>query len=279
MAGSKVTVGNVEIVSLLDTPMEFPAGMFFPNNAPTDFDPYRDQYPDAYGSGGNLRTYAHCFALRSKGKTVLVDTGIGPGPVAVLGGISGHLAEDMSAKGVVPDSVDAVVFTHLHPDHVGWNLTAENAPTFSKARYLVPQADWDFFTASDVASQNPHIGASVLPLKDLGVLDLFSGEKTLTEELTTYPTPGHTPGHTSIMVASAGEKAIITGDIAHHPAQADQTEWCCGFDGEPSQAVASRRKIFDQLEADGLVAAISHFPDPGFGKLVRLEGKRVWQAL
>jgi glyoxylase-like metal-dependent hydrolase (beta-lactamase superfamily II) len=279
MAGSKVTVGNVEIVSLLDTPMEFPANAFFPSNDPGDFDPYRDHYPDAYGSGVNLRTYAHCFALRSEGKTILVDTGIGPGPVAMLGGISGHLAEDMNAKGVTPESVDVVVFTHLHPDHVGWNLTADNAPRFSKARYLAPQADWDFFTASDVASQNPHIGACVLPLKELGVLDLFSGEKALTDELTTYPTPGHTPGHTSIMVASAGEKAIITGDIAHHPAQADRTEWCAGFDGEPTQAVASRRKIFDQLEADGLMAAISHFPDPGFGKLVRLEGKRVWQAL
>ncbi|MEE8347551.1 MAG: MBL fold metallo-hydrolase [Dehalococcoidia bacterium] len=279
MAGSKVTVGNVEIVSLLDTPMEFDTGMFFPNNDSADFDPYKSQYPDAYGGDGKLRTYAHCFALRSGGKTILVDTGVGPGPVAMLGGICGRLVEDMRAKGVPPESVDIVVFTHLHPDHVGWNLTPDNVPTFAKARYLVPQVDWDFFTASDVAPQNPHIQASVLPLKELGVLDLFSGEKAITEDLTTYPTPGHTPGHISILVSSAGEKAIITGDLAHHPAQVERTEWCCGFDGDPSQAVASRRKMFDQLEADGLLAAISHFPDPGFGKLVRLQGKRVWQAL
>ncbi len=279
MAGHSVTVGNVEIVSLLDTPMEFDAAMFFPRNDRADFDPYKDQYPDAYGSDGKLRTYAQCYALRSGGKTVLVDTGIGPGPVAMLGGIRGRLVEDMYAKGVPPESVDIVVFTHLHPDHVGWNLTPDNVPTFAKARYLVPQVDWDFFTASDVAPQNPHIQTSVLPLKKLGALDLFSGEKALTEEVTTYPTPGHTPGHTSIMVSSAGEKAIITGDLAHHPAQVERTEWCSGFDGDPSQAVATRRKVFDQLEADGLVAAICHFPDPGFGKLVRLEGKRVWQAL
>lgn len=278
MAGPKVTVGNVEVVSLLDTPMEFDWGVFFPNNNPADFYPYRESYPGAFGEG-KFRTYSHCYALRSGGKTVMVDTGLGPGSIELLGGIRGCLMEEMNAKGVAPDSVDVVVFTHLHGDHVGWNLTADGAPTFPKARYLVPQADWDYFTAAEVASQSPQVGASVLPLKELGVLDLFSGEKAITEELTTYPTPGHTPGHTSIIVASAGEKAIITGDLAHHPAQVDRTEWCSGFDIDPAQAVAIRRKVFDQLEADGLLAAICHFPDTGFGHLVRLQGKRVWQAL
>ncbi len=272
MAGAKVTVGNVEIVSLLDTAMEFPWAAFFPNNSQQDFDPYKDRYPDSYASDGKFRTYAHCYALRSQGKTVLVDTGIGPG-------MGGRLLEEMKSKGVAPDSVDIVVFTHLHPDHVGWNLTPDKAPTFSNARYWIPQGDWDFFTKPDVASQNPHIGAAVLPLKEDGLIDLFSGEKAVTSELTTYPTPGHTPGHTSIMVSSAGERALVTGDLAHHPAQVDRTEWSCGFDGDPATAVETRSKVFDQLEADGLLAAICHFPDPGFGKLVRLEGKRVWQAI
>jgi glyoxylase-like metal-dependent hydrolase (beta-lactamase superfamily II) len=272
MAGANVTVGNVEIVSLLDTAMEFPFEAFFPNNGPSDFDGYKGRYPDCYASDGKFRTYAHCYAMRSGGKTVLVDTGIGTG-------MNGRLLDDMSEKGVSPQSVDVVVFTHVHPDHVGWNVTADNAPTFSNARYLVPQDDWDYFTEAGVAAQNPHMEASVLPLQDRGVLDLFSGEKAITEELTTYPTPGHTPGHTSIMVSSAGERAMITGDVAHHPAQVDRTEWCSGFDGNPALAVETRNKVLDRLEADGLVAAICHFPDPGFGKLVRLEGKRVWQAL
>ena len=275
MADPKVTVGNVEIVSLLDTPLEFPWNLFFPKNDRADFDAYKDQYPGCY-AGDKFRTYAHCYALRSQGKTVLVDTGIGPGPIEMLGGIRGRLVEEMNAKGVPPESVDAVVFTHLHVDHVGWNLTADNAPTFPNARYLVPQADWDFF--GKALDANPQM-RQVIPLKEIGVLDLFSGEKAITEELTTYPTPGHTPGHTSIIVSSAGERAIITGDLAHHPAQVDRTEWCSGFDGDPAQAVQTRNKLFDQLEADGLLAAICHFPDPGFGKLVRLEGKRVWQAL
>ncbi len=272
MAGSKVTVGNVEIVSLLDTPMEFPWAAFFPSVPQAEFEAYRDLYPGSFGAD-KFRTYAQCSALRSAGKTVLVDTGVGTG-------MGGRLLDDMADKGVSSrDEVDVVVFTHLHMDHVAWNLGADGKPNFPNARYMVPQGDWDAFTKPDVAAQNPHIGTMVAPLKDLGVMDLFSGETAITEELTTYPTPGHTPGHTSILVSSGGEKAFIAGDLAHHPAQVDRTEWCGAFDGDPAQAIESRNKVFDQLEADGLIAMICHFPEPGFGKLVRLEGKRVFQAL
>jgi len=275
MAGPKVTIGNVEIVSLLDTAMEFDWQMFFPNNSASDFEPYRDMYPGAYGER-KCRTYAHCYALRSQGRTILCDTGVGPGPVDALGGVRGRLLHDMREKGVRPEEVDIVVFTHLHPDHVGWNLTPNHLPTFPKARYLVPQADWDFFRQA--LDANPHMRV-VLPLKELGVLELFSGERALTPEVTTYPTPGHTPGHTSLLVSSVGERAMLTGDLAHHPAQVEHTEWRVGADTDGEQAEEIRRKVFDQLEADGLLAAICHFPDPGFGKLVRLRGRRVWQAL
>ncbi|MBI2913445.1 MAG: MBL fold metallo-hydrolase [Chloroflexi bacterium] len=275
MPGSKVSVGNVEIVSLLDTPMEFDWKMFFPNNDPADFDPYRDRYRGSHGEG-KFRTNAHCYVLRSQGRTILCDTGLGAGPIAWLGGIRGRLLDDMREKGVQPDDVDIVVFTHLHGDHVGWNLTPDRLPTFPKARYLVPQGDWDFFGRQ--ASANPQMQV-VMPLKELGVLELFSGEKAITSEVTTYPTPGHTPGHTSLLVSSGGARALVAGDLAHHPAQVERTEWCSGFDGDARQSVETRRKVFDQLEADGLLGVFCHFPDPGFGKLVRLEGKRVFQAL
>ena len=125
MAGAKVTVGNVEIVSLLDTPMDFPWAAFFPNNSQQDFDPYRDRYPGSYAGDGRFRTYAHCYALRSQGKTVLVDTGVGPGPHSFLGGSRGHLAEEMNAKGVSPESVDIVVSTQLQAAHDIFGLTLD----------------------------------------------------------------------------------------------------------------------------------------------------------
>jgi glyoxylase-like metal-dependent hydrolase (beta-lactamase superfamily II) len=118
----------------------------------------------------------------------------------------------------------------------------------------------------------------VMPLADQGVMDLISGEQTLTPEVSTYPTPGHTPGHTSLLVSSAGERAIITGDLAHHPAQLEHIDWCSAFDADARITTETRRKVFDQAEAAGLITAFCHFPDP-FGQLVALEGKRVFRAL
>ena len=281
MASSKVTVGNVEIVSLLDAIMDFPFDAFFPAVPAQAFEPYRQAYGDSWAPDGRCRTNAQCYALRSEGRSILIDTGVGPGPHDWLGGARGRLMDDMASKGVRPEEVETVVFTHLHPDHVGWNLSNGGTPkpTFPKARYLVPQADWDLFTNPRMLEQAPHVKQAVMPLQDLGVMDLVSGERTVTGELTIVPTPGHTPGHISIVVASAGQRAMITGDVAHHPAQVQETDWNCGFDGDPEQAKQTRREVLERLEREGTLAAICHFPAPGFGRLVRLEGKRMWQVL
>jgi len=274
MPASTVVVGKTQIIGLTDTFMQFPWNVFIPSVPATEFQPYRDRYPGSF-AGDMFRTRAGAYLIRSQGKTVLCDTGVGPGPHAWLGGATGNLVPDMQSKGVDPAEVDFVVFTHLHGDHVGWNLTG-GKPTFPNAKYLVPQADWDFFSAN-VAS-NPQVQL-IQPLKDMGIMDLVSGEHTITSELTTYPTPGHTPGHQSLLINSDGQRAIVTGDLAHHPAQVDHIEWCAAFDMDHPTTIESRRKIFDQLEADGLIAGFCHFPEAPFGRLIRLNGKRIWQAV
>ncbi|OGO52086.1 MAG: hypothetical protein A2148_09615 [Chloroflexi bacterium RBG_16_68_14] len=281
MASSKITVGNVEIVALLDAVMDFPFEAFFPSIPAQAFDPYKEAYGACWAPDGRFRTNAQCYALRSEGRTILIDTGVGPGPHDFLGGARGQLLPDMKSKGIKAEEVETVLFTHLHPDHVGWNLSDGDAPkpTFPKARYLVPEADWDLFTKPEMLGQAPHVKAAVMPLRDLGVMDLVSGERALTGDVTIVPTPGHTPGHMSVLVVSAGERAMITGDIAHHPAQVQETEWNSGFDGDPERAQQTRRRLLERLEQEGTLAAICHFPAPGFGRLVRLEGKRTWQAL
>ena len=119
----------------------------------------------------------------------------------------------------------------------------------------------------------------VIPLDEMGLLELVSGEKAINSEVTTYPTPGHTPGHQSIMVRSGGERILITGDLAHHPAQVDHTEWCSAFDIDKSTTARTRANIFAQLEADGIKVAFCHFPEAPFGELIRAGTKRIWQAL
>jgi glyoxylase-like metal-dependent hydrolase (beta-lactamase superfamily II) len=256
-------------------PMQVPYEIFFPDIEREAVDAYEEQYPGSW-SNGMFRTHVSAYAVRSQGQTILCDTGMGPGPITFLNNATGDMLNDMRAKGVDPASVDIVVHTHLHGDHVGWNLGPDGKPNFPNARYLVPQVDWDFFTAD---LQNQAQMQQVIPLEDLGLMEFVSGEKAINSEVTTLPTPGHTPGHQSIMVSSGGERILITGDLAHHPMQVDQTEWCTAFDIDRATTARTRANVFAQLEADGVKVAFCHFPEAPFGRLVRLGTRRIWQAI
>jgi len=268
-------VGDAEVIALADMPMQIPYEIFFPGVPRAEIDGYEERYPGSW-SNGMFYTHVSAYAVRSQGQTILCDTGFGPGPIAFLNNARGEMLNDMRAKGVDPASVDIVVHTHLHGDHVGWNLAPDGKPNFPSARFIAPQADWDHFNAD---LQNQAQMQQVMPLHEMGLLELVSGEKAINSEVTTYPTPGHTPGHQSIMVTSGGERILITGDLAHHPAQVDQPDWCSAFDIDQQVTARTRADMFAQLEADGIKVAFCHFPEAPFGELVRVGTRRIWQAV
>jgi glyoxylase-like metal-dependent hydrolase (beta-lactamase superfamily II) len=173
--------------------------------------------------------------------------------------------------------------THLHRDHVGWNLLSQNGkyePTFPNARYWMSQKDWEACHNPDlVRDRFPNAPDCVWPLEELGLMELMDGEYSLTSELTTLPTPGHTPGHMSIRIASQGESALILGDVLHNTVQAQETDWVSRADMDPEQTRITRRSLMEQLERDGTLVASVHLGAPGFGRLVRTEGRRYWQPL
>ncbi len=284
MGSSKSNIGNVEIVALSDASPQIPFCDLFPEVPAEAWEPYHQRYPERVAIEGVWRGNFGVYVLRSRGRTILVDTGIGPGPIEAMGGITGRLLSELADKGLRPEELDMVVCTHLHPDHVGWNLNLSEGkpqPTFPRARYLMPQADWDFFSRPENwhLFPWPYIQDSILPLRELGVLDLLPGEQALTEEVTAIPTPGHTPGHMSVLIVSAGERALVTGDIVFHPAQVTEVQWNAVYDGIPELARETRRHIIERIEAEGMVMASGHFVTPGLGRVIRLEGRRYWQAL
>ena len=116
------------------------------------------------------------------------------------------------------------------------------------------------------------------PLENLGVLDLLAGEQALTSEITAVPTPGHTPGHMSLRISSGGQQAVILGDVAIHPAQVTEHDWHFAFELDQPLANQTRREFFDRLAMEGTTVAACHFPGTGFGKIVRVEGRRYWQG-
>ncbi|MFQ5830153.1 MAG: MBL fold metallo-hydrolase [Candidatus Methylomirabilia bacterium] len=278
MAHNKISVGNVEIMSLSDGMLEFDLCNFFPTIPEANWHTYASHLTAEHKVRFNLGS----FLVRSDGRTILVDTGLGPKPLDAPEAPWGKLLDDFTANGVQPDDIDMVVMTHLHRDHVGWNLLSQGGKyeaTFSKARYWMSAKDWEVCHQPEVQDRFPNAGTCVWPLAELGRLELMDGEHPLTSELTALPTPGHTPGHMSILITSQGERALILGDVAHNPAQVHETHWVSRADMDPEQTKMTRRAIMERLEREGMVVAAGHFPAPGFGKILRLEGRRYWQLL
>ena len=279
MASDLIRVGNVEILQLSDGLLEFDLCNFFPTIPEDDWREYRSHLAD----GNKVRFNLGSYLIRTDGRTILVDTGLGPRPKETPDVPWGELMNDFKDKGVRPDEIDMVVMTHLHRDHVGWNLTSRDGtyvPTFPKARYWMSRKDWETSHQPDVQPQRyPNAPQCVWPLEQLGLIEFMEGEHSITPELTAVPTPGHTPGHMSILVTSGGERALVLGDAAHSPAQIEEPDWVSRADMDPDLTRQTRRALIERLERDRILVAAGHFEAPGFGRIVRLEGRRYWRGL
>jgi len=226
----------------------------------------RPHYADEVG---HLVMCIHTYVLQTPDQTILVDMGLGNDKqraVPLWHERSGPYISDLAALGISPESVDLVVCTHLHVDHVGWNTTlvdGEWVPTFPGARYLFGRVEWEHWSEHDRESYRTVIDDSVRPVVDAGLADLFEMDQQLTGELRAEPTPGHSIGHTSLWLESAGESALITGDFLHHPCQAAHVDWCSTADHDREQAVATRRRMFEELAEEGVRLFGMHFNTPG----------------
>jgi len=261
-----VQVGSATIVHLSDTERPYPAREVYPEVADAAWNEYRQ----ALTADGSIVLNFGCYLVIADGRTVLVDTGWGPT-------YEGRLLDELAAAQVSPQQIDAVVCTHLHGDHIGWNVVEEGGasrPRFPRARYLLPEADWNHYTTQPEPSAL--IRTQVLPLESLGVMDLVNGEYTLSPSVTIVPTPGHTPGHQSVAILSGGAHGFILGDVAVSPVEAHETDWKNRFDWDSALAGRTRHAVLDRLERSAALVGASHFPKPGLGRFVREGGRRRW---
>jgi glyoxylase-like metal-dependent hydrolase (beta-lactamase superfamily II) len=255
----------------------------FPDVPEDHWPDIRARYPEAFDGEEEWRLHDYCYLVRTGRTVLLVDTGVGPvwalGAKWILSG--GGLPDELAAAGVEVADVDTVVLTHAHLDHIGWNLHRTGrqvGPRFPNARYLLQRAEWEGFLDRGDEVDRAAFHQSVTPLESLGVLDLLDGERRIGEGLTVAPAPGHTPGHQVLVVESRGELAAITGDLANHPAQAEEPAWRASGDMDPQPAAESRARLLDRLEADGATICTAHWPGP-FAHLVRRDGRRVVRFL
>ena len=225
---------------------------------------------------GRLKMSIHSLVLETPNGRILVDTGLGNDKegrnVPTWNNRNTPFLEDMTAAGFAPETIDTVLCTHLHVDHVGWNtrlVDGKWVPTFAKARYVFGKTEYEYWRDHSQAPDKAAVfNDSVKPIMDAGRAELIASDATLTDEITMIPTPGHSPGHMSIHIRSDGEEGLLTGDVAHHPCQMAHLDWSSTADSDARQSAVARRELFSRF-ADHPVQVIGGHYDAGH---IRREG-------
>jgi glyoxylase-like metal-dependent hydrolase (beta-lactamase superfamily II) len=208
--------------------------------------------------------------VETPSRRIVVDTGLGNDKqgrnVPTWNNRNGPFLDTMAAAGFAPDSIDTVLCTHLHVDHVGWNTRLVDdqwVPTFANARYLFGRTEYEHWRDhSETPDKVAVFNDSVKPIVDAGKADLIASDAKVCEEITVIPTPGHSPGHMSIHIQSDGEEGLLTGDVAHHPCQMAHLNWSSTADSDAVRSAATRRELFSRF-ADRPVLVIGGHYDAG----------------
>jgi glyoxylase-like metal-dependent hydrolase (beta-lactamase superfamily II) len=227
---------------------------------------------------GRLKMSIHALVVETPTRRIVVDTCIGndkPRPtMPAWDQMQTGFLNDLAAAGFAPETIDTVLCTHLHVDHVGWNTMLVNGrwvPTFPNARYLMGRTEFDYWrTEPDTFASEPAIFRdSVQPVFDAGLVDLVETDHVVCDEVRLTPTLGHTPGHVSIRISSEGQEALITGDFVHHPCQMAHPEWASAPDYDKEQSTRTRNETFAALAASETLVIGTHFSTPTAGRVVR----------
>jgi glyoxylase-like metal-dependent hydrolase (beta-lactamase superfamily II) len=223
---------------------------------------------------GRLKMSIHALVVETPARRIVVDTGLGNDKqgrnVPTWNDRKGPFLDTMTAAGFPPDSIDTVLCTHLHVDHVGWNTRLENGrwvPTFANARYIFGKIEYEHWRDhSDAADKAAVFNDSVKPIVEAGKADLVASDAAIADEITLIPTPGHSPGHMSVHIRSGGETGLLTGDVAHHPCQMAHLGWSSTADSDSHQSAVTRRELFARFADTPTLVIGGHF---GAGHLKR----------
>lgn len=268
-------VGDVKITRVVEEETASIGKFVLPDAVPDNVLPIDWLQPHFIDAQGQLIMSIHALVLEAGGRRILVDTCLGNDkerPVPGWHMRSGPFLDDLAAAGYPRESIDTVLCTHLHVDHVGWNTMLVDGkwlPTFPQARYLFAEKEWAYWKDQPEEGMGPVVTDSVRPIFDAGLADLVDTDHKLSDEVRLEPTPGHTPGHVSVRISSRGEEAVITGDLMHHPCQMARPDWHSAFDYDRDAARGTRKQFLERYVDRPVLVIGTHFATPTAGHVVR----------
>lgn len=273
-------VGAVKVTRVVEMQMPVrwsPETVFLKEATPDELRKLPWLYPHFVSEQDELLMSIHALLVEAPGLRLVVDTCVGNDkPRGMTGGrpLATEFLKAFEATGWTRESVDVVVCTHLHVDHVGWNTMQADGrwvPTFPNARYLFGRAEFEHWRAEGDADTQTILDDSVQPILDAGLAEFVGLDHVISPEVRLIPTTGHTPGHVSVVIESEGQKAVITGDMSHHPCQMAHPHWSPSFDSDPVAAAETRRRMFAEWADEPTLVIGTHYAGPTAGR-VRREG-------
>lgn len=280
----KWQIGDIEVVRIVEiNAHQDPFTMLSKDLTPEIAMRHSWLAPNFMTPDGTMKISFQCFVVRSGNERIMIDTCIGNDrqrEFPVFSNLQGPFLEDLAAAGYPRETITKVICTHLHSDHVGWNTMKVGnkfMPTFPNARYLFGKKEYDAWQSMKRDPTNHHdmrhIVDAVEPVMEAGLVDFIEPTASLTDEVSLFPTPGHTPGHVSVRIRSGGQEAIITGDMMHHPLQFAEPDYANNFDLDPEHALRTRKGFYDQVADTDVLVIGTHFCDPTSGYVTR-DGER-----
>jgi glyoxylase-like metal-dependent hydrolase (beta-lactamase superfamily II) len=272
---NRLRVGEMDVLVISDGYAKVPAHVYYRDTTPEQWEPHKRWLDHK----GRLEFPFACFLVRSGGRTVLIDTGLGSLEMWQFKG--GALLGELAEAGVQPEDVDTVFVTHLHVDHCG-TCAVEGPcglqPAFPKATYRWTADEHTHWRTGPVPPGSSFAVPALFEALD-GRIEHANDGDALAPGVTVIGTPGHTPGHAGVVLSSAGARAFILGDAISCPAQLEETEWSGLGDIDPKLARRTQEAVAREIEDSGALLATAHFPGLAFGRVLRGEGRRYWQPI
>ncbi|MGH7061959.1 MAG: MBL fold metallo-hydrolase [Stellaceae bacterium] len=269
-------VGRVRVTKIVELEVTGGSRFLLPQATYEEILPIEWLRPDFADERGRLKMSIHALVVETPQHRIIVDTCLGNDKenrrIPTWNRLQTRFLADLAAAGYPRETIDTVLCTHLHVDHVGWNTMLVDGrwvPTFPNARYLMGRVELEHWQAQQEREDMKAVFAdSVAPVHEAGLVDPVETGHRLCDEVSLVPTPGHTPGHVSVEIASAGEAALITGDFIHHPCQIARPDWSSAADSDPAAAHRTRRQMLAGLADAPTLVIGTHFAGRTAGRVV-----------